>query len=230
MAQKIVNIDGIGPVTLIKRARARSIRLAIHPDGRVTVSLPTWTPYMAAEQFVLAKRTWILSQRKPTSFLQAKQRVGKAHHFSIVRTDAAKPTARVVGNEIRVSVPLGMSTEDQVVQDTMKRSAIRVLKKEAAALLPHRLRGLADQHNFEYRSVAIKRLSSRWGSCTSQKDIVLNCYLMNLPWELIDYVLIHELVHTRIMAHGAPFWDEVAQYVPNLSLVRKQMKQYVPTL
>lgn len=230
MAQKIIEVDGIGAVTLVKRSRARSIRLVLHPDGRISVSLPTWTPYAAAEQFIQAKREWIASQHKPVAVLQAKQRVGKAHHFTVVRTNAMRPSTRVVGNEIRVSVPVGMQLKDQDVQAAMRRSAVRVLKKEAAALLPNRLQKLAQQHDFGYRSVSIKRLSSRWGSCTSQKDIVLNCYLMNLPWELIDYVLIHELVHTRIMAHGAPFWDEVARYVPHLPLVRKQMKQYAPSL
>lgn len=230
MAQKTVDFDGIGTVTLIKRARNKSIRIAVHDDGRIVVSLPTWTPYLVAEQFVLAKQTWIMAQQKPIQALTAKQRVGKAHHFTITRTDAQKPSARVVGNEIRIGVPLGMAIGDPAVQETMKRSAVRVLKKEAALLLPTRLERLAQQHGFTYNSVAIKRLTSRWGSCTNQQDIVLNCYLMNLPWQLIDYVIIHELVHTKIMAHGAPFWDEVSRYVPDLPTVRKQMKSYSPSM
>jgi len=78
--------------------------------------------------------------------------------------------------------------------------------------------------------VRIKRLSSRWGSCDSHQNIVLNLYLMQLPWECIDYVLLHELTHTQILRHGAPFWDAMGKLLPNLAAIRKQMRGYHPVL
>jgi predicted metal-dependent hydrolase len=89
---------------------------------------------------------------------------------------------------------------------------------------------LARRHGFAYRSVAIKQLKRRWGSCSSEQDIALNCFFMQLPWHLIDYVLLHELMHTRIMAHGTPFWKALDEYVPDLKTARREIKTYRPIL
>ena len=146
-------------------------------------------------------------------------------------TEAAKTWARlVVGGEIRIVYPAGMDISDPQVQQTAHRAALRALKQQATVLLTPRLQQMAVQHGFVYKSVSIKRLTSRWGSCSSQKDIVLNSYLMQLPWQLIDYVILHELTHTRIMAHGTKFWAELGQYVPNLRDIRRQMRTHRPML
>ena len=93
-----------------------------------------------------------------------------------------------------------------------------------------RLQTLAEQHGYDYKSVSIKQLKGRWGSCSEHKDIVLNCFLMELPWNLIDYVLLHELAHTRVMAHGAVFWNEMARVLPEVQSCRRQIKLHKPTL
>jgi predicted metal-dependent hydrolase len=147
-----------------------------------------------------------------------------------VATTGKKATSRIRGTEIFVGLPQGIDHNDSSVQDVAKRAAIRALKAEAEALLPQRIATLAAEHDFTYRSVTIKQLKGRWGSCSQHKDIVFNCFLMQLPWELIDYVIMHELVHTQIMAHGEPFWAEVAKYVPRLTAVRKTMRTHQPTL
>jgi predicted metal-dependent hydrolase len=53
---------------------------------------------------------------------------------------------------------------------------------------------------------------------------------MQLPWELIDYVILHELVHTVVMAHGPKFWDELDKYVNNLAAKRKAIRSHQPAL
>jgi hypothetical protein len=89
---------------------------------------------------------------------------------------------------------------------------------------------LAQKHGFEYSSVSVKRLKGRWGSCDQHQNIVLNLYLMQLPWELIDYVLLHELTHTRILRHGPDFWAAMQRVLPNVKAIRKEMKQHQPVL
>ncbi len=135
-----------------------------------------------------------------------------------------------MSTDIRLIIPTGWPDQSAEVQAQAERAAVRALKKEAAQLLPQRLESLARQHGFSYNSVGIKRLKSRWGSCNERQDIVLNCFLMQLPWHLIDYVLLHELVHTRVLRHGAPFWNELGKYAKNLPAIRKEMKLYQPAL
>ncbi|MGH7192412.1 MAG: M48 metallopeptidase family protein, partial [Candidatus Saccharimonadales bacterium] len=100
----------------------------------------------------------------------------------------------------------------------------------AERLLPQRLAAVAEAHGFDYGGVHIKRLKSRWGSCDQDGMIVLNLFLMQLPWEYIDYVLLHELMHTRIMRHGPDFWQAMAELQPDVKALRGRLREYRPAL
>ena len=225
-----MEIEGIGTVAFMKRRGARSVRLSIAHSGEVKVTLPAWAPYQVGIEFVRTKTAWIQEQRPQNTLLQPKQRVGKVHYLQFVRGTGDSVTTRLVGNEIRILMPNGYAFAAPAVQAAAQKAAVRALKKEARGLLPQRLKLLADQNDFQFKTISVKQLKGRWGSCSEQKDIILNCYLMELPWHLIDYVLFHELVHTRIMAHGPVFWAEVGRYVQDLPAVRKEMKLRKPAL
>ncbi len=104
------------------------------------------------------------------------------------------------------------------------------MRAQAEQLLPQRLEALASEHGFEYKDVAIKQLKSRWGSCDQQKHIVFNLFLMQLPWELIDYVILHELTHTRHLHHGPKFWGDMESILPRLKVYRRAMRSHQPVL
>lgn len=233
MATKQVRIPEIGTVTLYKRRGNRSLRLSIAPTGEVRVSLPYWLPYKAGEQFALSKAVWIEANRPKAQVgsLQHGHAIGKAHRLYFEQqSTASKVATRIAGNEIRVSFPAIYDIHDHEVQEAAHAASIRALKKEAEVLLPQRLQALATQTGFSYRSISVKQLKSRWGSCNSQQEITLNLFLMQLPWQLIDYVLMHELTHTKIMRHGTPFWREMERHVPNAKQLRRQMSKYQPML
>jgi predicted metal-dependent hydrolase len=163
--------------------------------------------------------------------LQSGYAIGKAHRLFFERLPAAKTiTTRVAANEVRIGFPTALSPSDPGVQQAAHKASIRALRKEAEVLLPGRLEALAAQTGFNYKSVSIKQLKSRWGSCNSQQEIVLNLFLMQLPWKLIDYVLVHELTHTKVMRHGTPFWREMERHLPHAKRLRKQMSEYQPML
>jgi len=85
----------------------------------------------------------------------------------------------------------------------------------ASKKLLDRLNQLASAHRFNYHKVCIRRQRTRWGSCSARNSISLNLKLVLLPEELMDYVILHELVHTRIHNHGKRFWEELGRYVAN---------------
>jgi len=89
----------------------------------------------------------------------------------------------------------------------------RIDKAKAGAALIDRLEVLARLHNFKYRKVSIRNQKTRWGSCSSRGNINLNINLARLPAELSDYVILHELLHTRIKNHGIEFWTELDRYI-----------------
>jgi predicted metal-dependent hydrolase len=232
MAQKVIQIDDVGEVLLQKRRGNRSIRLTIGHDGITRVTMPNWTPYHVAEAFARSKVSWIQKQRitKQHHVFEPDEWVGKDHRLTFIHENRKDVTTRVGKSDVIIRLGFDKEPESPDVQTHVHKAAIRALKQEAKRALPPRLEELADRYGFNYSSVSIKQLKSRWGSCSSRQEIALNCYLMQLPWELIDYVLLHELVHTRIMAHGEPFWTELAKYVPNLPEKRKQMRSYQPML
>lgn len=233
MAQKRVEIADIGEVLLQRRKGTKHIRVSIRYDGTVRVGMPPWMPYKTALVFVRTQQDWIRKHQTTTEktqiLLVPGATIGKAHHLTFQESSAAKKaTGRLVGSEVRITHPEGFLYKDEMVQQAAERAATRALTRQATQLLPQRLDELAERHGFHYRSVSIKRLRTRWGSCSNHQDIVLNCYLVQLPWELIDYVLLHELLHTTIMRHGEPFWSALAEYVPNLTAVRASMRTYTP--
>jgi predicted metal-dependent hydrolase len=96
----------------------------------------------------------------------------------------------------------------------------------ARRLLVERLAHLAAQHGFSYNKVFVRRQKTRWGSCSHQNNINLNINLVRLPAALIDYTLLHELVHTRIKNHGPDFWAELGRYIPDSKRLDREMNRY----
>lgn len=86
-------------------------------------------------------------------------------------------------------------------------------KAAAKRQITGRLRELARQNGFTYNRVTIRHQRTRWGSCSGKGNISLNIKLVALPQELSDYVLFHELVHTRVHNHSKKFWQELDKYV-----------------
>jgi predicted metal-dependent hydrolase len=99
-------------------------------------------------------------------------------------------------------------------------------KRVAKDLLIKRIHELALQHGFTFGRIYIRAQRTRWGSCSHHNNINLNIKLAQLPQVLCDYVIIHELVHTRIKNHRQEFWQTLTQYIPDARVLDKQLRQY----
>jgi len=107
-----------------------------------------------------------------------------------------------------------------------KKKLPEIDRKVARKILCRRIGELAQLYNFVYNRVSIRKQKTRWGSCSSKNNINLNANLLHLPSELMDYVLLHELVHTKIKDHSKDFWDELNTVVPNARQIDKKLKDY----
>jgi len=99
-------------------------------------------------------------------------------------------------------------------------------KAKAKTTLVIRLKYLASKYGFSYNRVFIRNQKTRWGSCSSKNNISLNMQLVILPDEYIGYVILHELVHTRIKDHSKAFWVEMDKYVKNSKQTRSRLRRY----
>jgi predicted metal-dependent hydrolase len=101
------------------------------------------------------------------------------------------------------------------------------IDREAAhCKLRARLDALAARHGFIYNRLCIRNQKTRWGSCSATNNINLNAKLVLLPDRLIDYVLLHELLHTRIKNHGQGFWTELERLSGDAKGLARGLKSY----
>jgi hypothetical protein len=97
---------------------------------------------------------------------------------------------------------------------------------EARRLLIDRLRELAARNGFRYNKATVKNQRTLWGSCSHRNNINLNVNLLRLPEELRDYVILHELVHTRHKNHSRTFWRELDRFVGDAKSLQRDLRQF----
>lgn len=231
MAIRLVFIEGIGQVTLAKRRGTRNLRLSINANGRVRVGLPYWIPYKTAINFAKSRREWITEQQilNEQAVLRSGMRVGKAHTLYFYKDPGLKNT-RTRLDKIAICITSPHDETDMQVQHKARQACERALSAEAKTILPHRIKSLSSLHGYPYKELKIRKLTSRWGSCSSQRVITLSYFLMQLPWELIDYVILHELVHTRHLNHSPGFWRALEELVPGARALQKEIRAHKPRI
>ena len=219
-----------GEIVVKKQGLAKNISLRIAPDGRLRVTMPSYAPLLAAKTVIKTSRLQIrkLLDQHQSQFSYTKDRqIGKSHSL-IIRSTTGTTTVKTAGTRIIASINENEDIAAAANQQLIRQKIVAALRKEAKSYLPRRLSFLAEEHGFSFKRTKITHASSRWGSCSSTGTISLNIGLMNLPFELIDYVIIHELCHTRHMNHSASFWHEVAQFDPGYKIHRAELKKYSP--
>ncbi len=213
----------------IRRSRlSRDIKFSVAPTGHIRVAAPSNTPLLMIKHAIATSRrqirTLMLHAERPV--YESGMTIGKSHQLQL---NAGRDlNVHHLGLLISVTYPADTFPESPQVQNFVRAEIIKALRNEAKHYLPKRLAYLANQHGFSYQSTRFTHASSRWGSCSSNGTISLNIALMTLPFDLIDYVLVHELCHTRQMNHSQEFWRLVASIYPDYEVRRKKLKKHSP--
>lgn len=98
-------------------------------------------------------------------------------------------------------------------------------KAAALALAEQKVAEWNTFYNFSHNRISVKQLSSRWGSCSSKKNLTFSYRILFLPPELQDYLVVHELCHLKEMNHSANFWALVEQTLPDYKTLRRALKK-----
>ena len=145
-------------------------------------------------------------------------------------------------SSIRVAVPRFISfrrAESFMLQkiDWIKKQQSKCLKKinitelsksvssEEKLKVKNQVEHLANKYGFTFRKITLRNMNTRWGSCTAQNNISLNIGLAVLTEELRDYIILHELVHTKIKNHSKEFWNELSNFIPNPKALNRELSQ-----
>ena len=207
--KRVVPDKDFGQIIIRTRITARNISMRTKPDGlHVTVPPRCLTSRIMAviEEYrpkLLEK--WQKSAEQP---LDLNFRIdAPCFRLHLEEGRFSRFTLRINEEDITICCPPRTDFAQKSVQDLLRNAIIRALKKSAQTYLPPLLSELADHYGFKYKKVKITGSKSRWGSCSATGSINLSCYLMLLPPHLMDYVLLHELTHTKEMNHGPKFWE-----------------------
>jgi len=198
--------------------RARRLAIRVFHTGRVEVVVPARTSPRAIAQFLEGHRQWIESKlaaarrhaAAPEPF--PPNRIALSACGQSWRVHLAGGSDRV---RARASAPGILALAGDMSDSRQVRRALRDwLARDARALLGPALDQCARDMGVAYRRIAIRHQRTRWGSCSTRGTISLNvCLLFQTP-QVLRYLLVHELVHTRHMNHSRSFWAEVARHCP----------------
>lgn len=227
----VIHDNELGKIAIRRSARSKNITMRVAPDGSLRVSAPMYSPLFLIKRSIASSRSQLkelLSHHRPLLRYSDGDQIGKSH--SIMVREGSLISAKRQGLRIIVTVTPTQGIESPDVQSLLREHVIAALRREAKGYLPKRLQYLADQHGFSFQRVRFSHASGRWGSCSSNGTISLNIALMKLPFELIDYVLIHELAHTIQMNHSDAFWQIVATYDPKYKVHRTRLKREAPSI
>lgn len=206
-------IDIVAPdrVEFVRVRRARRYILRVRPDGSLRVTIPRSGSRGQAIAFIARQTAWIAKERARVRREQAPVRWthgsiiqlhGEGVPIAIARTVDGS-VAHYGGRWVRVKDPADVRPDIE-----------RDLRHLARERLVPRLHELAAQHGLTVSRVTIRNQRSRWGSCSRGGAVALNFRLVQMPPDVCDYVLIHELMHLRQQNHGPRFWALVEKACP----------------
>ena len=213
--QRIISVEGIGDVVVAKRRNCRLMRLTVHPEKGLHLSIPFRVSYSDAERFVFDHRDWIVKTLQEQKQKGVKRLFTPQTHFTcrstklqFSPTDAQKRILSARINNYVVTIFYNPELVDfnlDVVQNFIKKVILASMQKEAEKILFPRVDEISTRTGLTFRKVSIGNALTRWGTCSSQDDIILSCRLLLLPDYLIDFVILHELCHIAHKNHGPKF-------------------------
>jgi predicted metal-dependent hydrolase len=198
----------------IIRTRRRTIALIVERDGSLIVRAPMRTKEEKIHDFVRTNEKWILKKQAefrayqsfaPKEYVNGEEFwfLGQIYKLQIV--DEKKPTLYLNGS-FRLA-KLDLSKAEVAFEKWYRKQAYQVLNG--------RVQWYAAKHGYQYKQVKITSARTRWGSCSSLGTLSFTWRLVMAPMSVIDYVVIHELIHLKVKNHSAKFWREVAMIMPD---------------
>lgn len=227
MPNKVVHFKSIGPVTFFRNRRSKSIKISVKPDKSVLVSFPFFVSEKEVLTFLARNEAWIQKQQNKAVALRkvyGESEVIQTKLHQVELCHGKTEDVETIGKVVKIYSPDFNSEKSRIFLENILN---QVYRYEARKLLPPRMKELALMNGFSYNNVSIRNNKRNWGSCSSRNNISLNLQMMKLPDKLIDYILLHELVHTEIKDHSEWFWKKLDEVTGGKAReLAKEVKKY----
>lgn len=200
---------------VVIRSKRKTLSLTINADAELVIRAPLYLPDKRIREFVDLKKDWI---RRRVAYARQNKPVEKYYR------DGEK--LLYLGEEFSVSFDHGrepkIDLQDRFylnpeIRERVKGCLIAWYIHRGYQIIPQRVTELAELHNFQPVEVKITRAERRWGSCSHKGSLCFSWRLMMAPPSVVDYVIIHELVHLEIRDHSSRFWKRVQTILPDFA-------------
>ena len=227
---------------ILQRSRRKSIGLTINDDG-LLVTAPGWVTLGQIDAVVVEKSRWILDKLSARQARQAQLAMANTcwqdggdlpylgKRIILKLNDTQQGSSQFHGVEFTpadgdmLGLALPLSAEHGRVRDIVHAW----LQQQAKIWFELRLQHFLALSQLQIKRWRLSSAATRWGSCSSDGNIMLNWRLIHFERDIIDYVVVHEIAHLKEMNHSKNFWREVGRILPDFERSRDALRQHDPT-
>lgn len=228
----------IGDISIsVTRKDVKNVHLSVHPpDGRVTLVAPASTRIDVARAYAITQIGWIRKQKEqllsqareaPRKFVGRESHYlwGRRHLLRVTELDA-KPEVRLDHRTIHLQVRPGTSRDGRA--KVIHAWHLKLLHGAAPPLIQK----WESRIGVEVRRYFLQRMTTKWGSCNSEEGTIrLNTELVKKPRDLLEYVIVHEMIHILESAHSPRFFALLTEHYPSWPEARRELNELpVPQL
>ena len=216
-----INYIHMNPNKII-RSKRKTLSLTINENAELIIRAPKRLSIEKIQDFINEKENWI--NRKKRLIKNQIKDVTSNHNKLLY-----------LGNLFPINVEQNASKElfftgeefiaNSIEPDSLSLSIKKWYKNKFKEIALPRVAYFANKHNLMVNQVRIKNQKTMWGSCSSKNNINLNYLLLMAPMGVIDYVIVHELVHTIHRNHSTDFWDSVESIMPEFQEHKRWLKK-----
>ena len=219
-----------------QRVKRKTIGMSVGPDG-LEVRAPRWATVASVEAVLHEKSAWILRKLQESQERQKQMRHtiiewrdGATLPFLgeqwVVRLDPEHqclPTSHENATPKCLHIALSLHAQPGQIRDAVQAWLMQQAKLNFTQRLDH----FAPQLGVQWKRLSLSNASSRWGTASADGNIRLNWRLIHFKQDVIDYVVVHELSHLRVMNHSPQFWETVCSLVPDYQQRRHALNEEV---
>ena len=210
-------------VTSLIREKRKTLSIVINRNGEIEVKAPKNLPLAEITKFIQSKEKWIINHQS-----EIKNRLNANN--DVINLEKIL----VLGSKLEVNY---IDNLHEIIQEGEKlfipskyapkksQYIAKWLKNKAISIIENRVLYFSANYNISFKSIALINAKTRWGTCSSQKEISFNWRLIMLSPRLIDYVIVHELMHILEQNHSAKFWKLVEMVMPDYKKRKEDIKK-----
>lgn len=209
----------------IVRSKRKTISLEIDDEARLIIRAPKSVSKSYIDKVVENKRSWIEKKQKQVKLYNIERINNSEFKNGKICLFLGKEYTLCITSQVQ-SISLSGDTlyfPEKYIDDGEQR-IVSWYKKESREILSKRLESHANNLDLSYNNLGISSAKKRWGSCNSNGNINFSYRLIMAPIDVIDYVIVHELMHLKVLNHSKKFWDEVANAMPDYKKRLKWLK------